>query len=313
MDEFAPVFRSAAMAGDPDHTYGMPFRGYPYMLFYRTDIFRQLGIQGAPSEWPGYVQELEAIKAKTQLAPLAGQYDVKAGQNLFTWLAMLWSNGGDLFTKDGQVRFNDAAGLQATEFYISLIRKGLAPPDSASWSETENMQAMQQNRAATSFTWGWNFENMVKPGVAQDVVRENIGFAPVPGWPGKQPVAYGYTWLIGILTGSRHKGAAWEYIKWLSNARTEREVVMDKFSPATTTYVTVHRQNMIDPEVNKANDGLPEVEWKAEQDARTEPLTASWPQIQDILAVAINQMAHGADVKATLDGAASKVRAMMRE
>ncbi|MFC7743129.1 ABC transporter substrate-binding protein [Nocardiopsis composta] len=44
MDDFPPPFQEAARVGT-EQTYGVPFRGFSYNLFYRTDTYRELGFE----------------------------------------------------------------------------------------------------------------------------------------------------------------------------------------------------------------------------------------------------------------------------
>ncbi|GAA4095673.1 sugar ABC transporter substrate-binding protein [Actinomadura miaoliensis] len=308
LDDFPPPFQEAATAGDPKGTtYGIPFRGYAYALYYRKDEYAELGLK-PPETWDEYIAQLEKLKANDSRHPLAGQYGRGSGQNLFTWLSMLWSNGGDLFDKDGRVAFDGPQGIEATEKYISMIRKRYSPPESANWTETDATQSMEQGNANTVLTWTWQYDDFTDPLKVKPDVAKNVTPAQLPGWPGKPRVSYGMTWLMGVLRSSEKQGAAWEYIKWLTHPRTERAVALDKSDPKKATGVTVHVSNMLDEQVNKANGGVPRLQEAALRNGRIIPTSIDWPQIQDALEVAINKMAHGADVRTELAAAADRIR-----
>lgn len=311
LDDYSGPFREAASAGDPTATYGLPFRGFSYNLFYRKDIYAQLGLE-PPTTWDEYYQQLELIKNRTDKNPLAGQFSRNNGQDLYTWLTMLWSNGAELFDDSGAPAFTSPAAVAATQKYLETMRQGYTPPESTNWGELESTTSFLKGNAATVLTWSWHLEDFTNPGKAAPELGGNVGVASLPGFPGQDPASYAYTWLTGVLNTSQHQGAAWEYVKWITHADTEREIALDKTDPATTTGITVHNSNMLDPQVNAANQGLPQVQYNTLQSARAIPMNLDWPRIMDILAVAVNEMANGADVPGKLAETADEIRELDR-
>ncbi|GAA3967569.1 sugar ABC transporter substrate-binding protein [Actinomadura viridis] len=306
LDDYPPAFREAATAGRPGVTYGIPFRGYAYALYYRKDQYDALGLK-APETWDEYLTQLDRLKAASPRHAVAGQYGRGSGQNLFTWLSMLWSAGGDLFDAEGKAAFTSPAAVEATEKYISMLRKGYSPPASANWTETDSTQSMEQGHANTVLTWTWQYDDFTDPTKVKPDVAKAITAARLPGWPGRERVSYGMTWLMGVLRSSEKQGPAWEYIKWVTDPRTERAVALDKSDPAKASGITVHTSNMLDPQVNAANGGIPRLQEEALRDSRIIPTSIDWPRIQDAVEVAINRMAHGADVRSELRSAARQV------
>ncbi|GAB3715126.1 ABC transporter substrate-binding protein [Nocardiopsis nanhaiensis] len=308
MDAFPEAFQQASRLGT-DETYGIPFRGFSYNLFYRTDTYREFGFE-PPETWPEYVEQLESLQEEGDRYPMAGQYGRGGGQNLYTWLSMLWSNGADVFDENGDPAFTSPAGLEATEQYIDLLRTGLTPQQSSSWGELESSNAMLHNNADTTLTWSWHQEDFDNPDKADPEALGDIGVASVPGFEGQESTTYAYTWLVGVLNSSEQQGPAWEYVKWMTNEQTEQEIALDKSDPATSTGITVHLANMRDERVNEVNGGLPEIQEQSLENARTVPQTDQWPRVMDILEVAVNEMAHGAPVGPRLEEAADEVRAL---
>ncbi|WP_404314522.1 ABC transporter substrate-binding protein [Prescottella equi] len=309
LDDFSGPFREAATAGEDDRTYGIPFRGFSYNLFYRKDIYAQLGLN-PPTTWDEYYEQLELIESRTDKYPIAGQFNRRAGQNLNTWMSMLWSNGAELFDENEAPAFDSPEGLAATEKYLETVRSGFTPPASTNWGDLESTTAFMKGNAATVLAWSWWMEDFTNPNKAAPELADNVGVAPLPAFEGKESSSYAYTWLAGVLNTSRNQGAAWEYVKWLGSADVEREVALDKSDPATTTGITIHTSNMTDPEINAANMGLPIIQNESLKSARAVPMNLDWPRIMDILAVAVNEMANGSDVRAKLEAAADEIRGL---
>jgi multiple sugar transport system substrate-binding protein len=93
------------------------------VLFYRSDILEENGIDAPPATW----QELRE-DAKT----LAGRGDGQYGYYIPQWdsplpVLMTWSNGGDIIDADGNVNFDTPEFEQAVDLYTGLYADGSVP------------------------------------------------------------------------------------------------------------------------------------------------------------------------------------------
>ncbi|GAC1534099.1 MAG: hypothetical protein NVS2B7_01910 [Herpetosiphon sp.] len=299
-----------AGTGDNGSIYGLPFRGHAQVLFYRKDVFSQLGLT-PPQTWQDVATDAKMIREKTQLNPLAMYYKVSTGQNLFIWLNMLWGKGGDIFDNNKHPIFNNDVGVQATQQYVDYVKNNLTNKSALTFDEGGATEEMTKGRAAMFVGWSWIYENFTNKEIAAPEVLNNVGVVPAPT-NGTVPVSYGYIWPTGILKSSKNQDAAWEYIKWMTSKPVEKAVVLDKSDPKTSNIVTVHLSNLQDPDVNATTNGLHKVMGTMLQTARTEPLLAEWPEVQTTIETSLNQMASGADVKTTLDKAQQDVDAIMK-
>jgi multiple sugar transport system substrate-binding protein len=298
--------------------YGIPLRGHPFMMFYREDIFEELGLE-PPTTWAELEEASEAILAAgltdaegSPIYPISMYYGIWGGQNIFVWESMLWSNGGDLFDENYEPIFNNAEGVEATQRYIDFLNKGYTSPSTVAFNEQEANAEYNQGRAAMFTGWWWMYSRGTDCESNPAEVCENAGFAKVPGWEGKGTSSYGHIWQTGINKFSRNQDAAWEYMKFFLNEDIEKEIVLADEDPALDTNVAVRLSVLADEEVNEAHGGLQAVGAEVLEDARSQELLPEWPEILAILEVAINDMAaNGADVQTTLDQAAEDVRAVM--
>lgn len=296
--------------------YGLPVRAHPQMLFYRKDIFEKLGLK-PPTTWEELEKAGKVIAEKTDLKPFANSYGLREGQNLNLWGSYLWSNGGDIFDDKWKPRFNDAKGIEATQRYIDLLLKQkIAPPDSVTWTEGEVLSSMQQNKSAMTISWWWMFDSMNGKSAAKEVAG-NIGFAPVPQWEDKGKGAVAISMPLSIMKASKHKDAAWEFIKWITEPEVERGIVMDslenKLPSDRSATILMQTKNLKDEEINKLSNGFHKVAAESLENARTFPMIPEWPKIVKVLETAMNNSALGAPVKETFDKAAKDVEAIMEK
>ena len=311
MAAYPEAYVRACMGVNNEHLYGIPLRGHPFMFFYRTDIYEELGLE-VPETWSEMEDNFATIKEEKEIWPVSAYYGINAGQNLFLWEAYLWSNGGDIFDENYKPIFNNKAGIEATERYLSLLEEGYTRPGSTSYNEQEANEEMIQARSATFMGWWWMYSRLIDCERTAPEVCENIGFAPPPKWEGKgSPATYAHVWPIGINKYSDASEAAWEYLKWLHHPSVSKDIVTDKSNPAFNTNVAVRMDVLTDPEVNEANNGLPQIGAKILENARTQPIIPEWLEVMGVLEVAINDIATGKPVKATLDTAAADVEDIM--
>jgi len=305
-------FITIGSSADGKQLLGLPFRGHAQLLFYRADIFKKLGLQ-PPSTWQQLVADATVIKQKGGIDPLAMYYGgLGAGQNLFIWLNMLWSNGGTLLDNNNRPQFASPAGIQATQLYIDLLRKyHFTRPTALINDEGGAGSVFQKGQAAMWIGWSWYEELFTNPTASAPVVVQNTSFAPAPGWQGKGRAAYSFTFEASVLQSSKNQAAAFEYLKWLTSAAVERQILLDKSDPKTDTVVGQHLSNLLDPRVNADNHQLQREMASILTNSRSEPLIPQWLKVQSIIEIALNKMANGAPIQSTLTQAQSDVAAAM--
>lgn len=291
---------------------GVPLRGHAYTLFYRKDIFDQLGLK-APTTWAELEAAAQTIQEKTDLVGIAPYYGLTGGQNMFTWQSLLWSNGGDIFDANWKPIFNNEAGVEATQRYVDWVNKlKIAPESTKAFGESEGQQEFAQGRAAMWLGWSWYYANFSNPKLSTPEVVKGTAFTLAPSWEGKgKSQTYGYIWETGIFKGSKNRDAAWEYLKWMANPQTEKWVVLDKTDPKRDNVVVVRYSVLNDAEVNAKHNGLQANIAKVLENARALPMMPDWLQVQGILEVAINEAVNGKPVKETLDLAAQDVESLL--
>ncbi len=300
------------MASYEGNIIGLPFRGHPQLLFYRKDALDKAGLN-PPKTWKELEDMAPIVKEKTGLYAMAGYYTKgSAAQNLFPWYTLLWSNGGDIFDKDFNPIFNNAAGIEATERYASWIKKGVVPPGSLTYNEYEAIQSVAQGESAMVLVWWWVQAVLTNPKTAKAEVVDNIASAAAPGWEGKGKASCALLMPLCLASAGKNRDAAWEWMKWATDPSMEKEIVIDKSNPDTTTVVAVNYSTLNDPEVNKVSGGMHAAAAKSLQVAKILPVMPEWPEVANTLEIAINNIALGKPVKATMDKAAEEVAQIMK-
>ncbi len=130
IDEFggADAFMAANLTSTTyqGRYYGVPWFAETRVLFYNEDMFAAAGVQP-----PQTYSELMEAGQRIVETHGTGSAIAIAGTNVWdlihNWAIILWANGGDLVDMAGRrAAFNGPEGVAAMEYYVDLVRQGLA-------------------------------------------------------------------------------------------------------------------------------------------------------------------------------------------
>jgi multiple sugar transport system substrate-binding protein len=190
---------------------GIPIQLETQMLYYRTDVFEEHGI-----DVPTTMEELEEAAAaiadaEPDITPFAARGRRAAA---VTQLSTYLYNFGAEWTDDGgAAAFDSPEGIEAIDFYGRMLRE-YGPPGSVSNSWEETLPLFQQGQAAM-YTDASAFLPQVMDEAASNVT-DTAGFAPMPSGPGADVQTF-FGWSIAMSSQSERKGPAWYFIQWATS------------------------------------------------------------------------------------------------
>jgi multiple sugar transport system substrate-binding protein len=179
--------------------YGVPSFISAMNVFYRTDVFKEAGLQ-APRTWE------ELLEAATKLAEnptgLHGQeygFTVPAGKNMlgcYFIYAFMRANGADIFDEKGNVNFNSPETVETIEFLKKLYSQA-SPRASTGYSWGDVKESYWSGRAAMIPYYGGVSADM--PKYAPELVKKT-GIVSIPPRKGRGTHAFIYAWVIPKYT-----------------------------------------------------------------------------------------------------------------
>ncbi len=286
---------------------GLPVRGHVQLLFYRSDLLEQAGVD-VPSNWSDVVAAAKSLQDSTDAsAGIALPYGKLNGQNLMVWMNLLWGHGGDLFDESGEPVFNSDAGIAATEQYVGfLTRDGIAPAGSAAFVEQDAVNSFKQGNSAMLPVWWWVRSQLTDPEQSK-VTADQLGFTALPSVGDAPRTTYTNTWIFSVTEGAENKGAAAEYLGWLTDPALERDILLDD---ALNEVVSVHFSNLRDEQVNERWGGMHAAAADALASAEGMEFGENWPRVSEILETAISSLASGeeTDTATALNHAADEIK-----
>ncbi|MFH8370614.1 extracellular solute-binding protein [Streptomyces sp. NPDC018031] len=200
--------------------YGAPLFVGVRALYYRTDVFRELGL-----DVPRTLAELAAT-AKRIRSERPELYGLAVG-GAYTYGAMpfIWAGGGELATEEDGGRYTAAidgpAARTGIKAYTSLFGDHNCPAAAcAQWGGNDTVQAFASGKAGMAI--GGDFSHQA---VESGAVKGRYAVVPLPGRrPGDIAPAFAGGNNLGVLKSSGHRTLAVELMKSLAGKATQAQL-----------------------------------------------------------------------------------------
>ncbi|MBH1932807.1 extracellular solute-binding protein [Streptomyces sp. AV19] len=196
--------------------YGAPLSVGVRALYYRTDVFRELGL--AP---PRTLAELAATarrihRERPRLYGLA-----VGGAYTYGALPFVWAHGGDVARRSGRTwraAIDDEKSRAGVRAWTGLFGDDNCPASRcAAMGGNDTVQAFASGRAAMAIAGDFN-----RKAVDDGPVRGRYAVVPLPGRePGHIAPAFAGGNNIGVLRSSSHRTLAVDLMKSLTSRRTQ--------------------------------------------------------------------------------------------
>jgi multiple sugar transport system substrate-binding protein len=198
---FFPVLRRA-FQGSNGKPYGFPKDWSPLAMFTNNTLLAGATV-APPTTWAELRQDAVAIRSETGSTPICLSVD---------WarlLAFVEEDGGS-FLNDSQtaVAINSPAARDAVDFYVGLVRDGLAATPDA-FGEDWCGQAFADGKVAFTFEGTW-----LLPVVDAADPQFDYSARPMPSNVRRGDVAFTVAYSMAAM--STHKQAAWELLSYLT-------------------------------------------------------------------------------------------------
>lgn len=285
--------------------YGIPARSHVMMLYYRSDVFSQLGL-APPTTQDELISLAQSISASgLGMEGFTMNWAKQPSISPLPWINFVMANGGSIFSDDGSPNFASEEAIRAAENYRDLAQH--APTGALAYNEGDNRTAFAQGEAAMTLAWSWAMEIFNNPALTAEEVLGNVGYtAVIPGLDeAGDPIAM--SWPVGISVSSEKKGAAAEWVKWMTNQELDQRIITEKKINGQATVVANRLTSLFSDEANAAaaNNGFSAAMGEAYASASHQPIYSGFSAVTEIIEVALSDIMTGADVRSTLEKANS--------
>jgi multiple sugar transport system substrate-binding protein len=198
-----------------DQTWGLPYDAPPMVMYYRADVFEELGIE-PPQTWDDYRAAAETI-AGARPGTTIGSYFIDP-----RWLAGLaWQNGGSWFSTEGDswvVNLDDAPTREVAEYWQGLYDDGLVTahlPFSDEWSNDLGSGAVVSYIGAS---WGAEPLRVRTEASSSGAWRA----APLPHWGTPASALFGGV-VLAVDAQTDQPEAAADFASWMATSQESLE------------------------------------------------------------------------------------------
>lgn len=102
--------------------YGIPWYVDVRVMFYRTDLLKEVGYEKAPDNWE------ELYDASKKLAEREGKYGISLMTNeVQQFLPFVWQNGGKILDENGKIMVDSPEFIEAIEYYSRFFKEDISP------------------------------------------------------------------------------------------------------------------------------------------------------------------------------------------
>ncbi len=210
--------------------YAVPISGEVALLFYRTDIFADLGLEVPATydemlETAKFINDQGIVEDGRTVHGVSFRGRPALGGGNWIWSIIIFPFGGQIVDLEDQVTpavlAKKEAAVAAIEWETEMAKHGV--PGIASFDPFDAINQYKQGFAAMSIE-----ASVLSPGVLnpdESIVSDLTGFAPLPAGPAgdfNQTFAHG----VAITATSGHKPAAYAFLQWMLG-RGNQDLLLD--------------------------------------------------------------------------------------
>jgi multiple sugar transport system substrate-binding protein len=301
--------------------YGMPLYSDTNLLYWRTDLFEEAGLDpNRPpqtyDEFREYAQRL-TVDANGKRADEEG-FDpnnvevwgsaFKGSQNLastWEWYNYLYAWGGDVFDEDYNITVNEPAAVDSLKWVVDNYREyGIYPPGILNFDYTEFQTLFLEGKIAMAINWPYMYEVVQDPESSKVVGKVAVGRKPMQVTHGGNVGG----WSMNVFKDCPNQDIAVDFAKWFARPEAARMYAGVGIVPVRKSVLS---------EV-AAEEGQP---WQAIQENLVDGQMVSalatgesWMPIEQVLQVAIQRSLTGeATPQQALDQAAEEIAGILDE
>lgn len=213
----------------------LPFTAEYFLLWYRKDIFEELGLTP-----PTNIEELYAVADAIEAARQEGTIDQYAwtdrampgggegGWNLFTTANRMNTEWVDFVNKKSLLM--EPGPMEVMDVYTDLIVK-YGPPGAGNWTWPDISKAFSQGQIAMTVAGNASYGVLENPETS--TVAGLVGYAPPPLEEGGLDPLWEWGWAINA--DAANKDAAWLFVQWATSPTLMKQISPQFGVPARTS------------------------------------------------------------------------------
>lgn len=222
-DDFSP----SAIDGMKDadgNTIAVPINIEGPVLYYRTDVFEELGLD-VPETIDEVLAAAQTIEDAGEVTPITLRG--AAAAIAFDFGPFFHGEGLEWTKEDGTANFDQPGAVKAIDDYATLARD-FGPDGVINYSFTESSNLFAQGKVAMSLESSNELNSVFDPEAS--TVSELVGVAKMPGGS-VEAAPTALSWGVTMSPFSEKKDAAWEFLQWATSPETQLKLTEAEIAP----------------------------------------------------------------------------------
>lgn len=290
-------------------TYAVPLGSYGALLAYRSDLFKQANVT-PPTTFDEFLLTARKMNRPpeiygTALFAHSGEYlTADAAPFLWSWGSGLIT-GCDVNLPDHpayRAAWDSPGGIAALEFYATIYRTGLTPPDTLTFDHARYIRAFQNGRVAMGLMPAEGFGEPMNDPTASRVAGE-IDYTTLPRRRRAdgilEPTRPGLgAHSLAISSNSPHPREAYKVLQFLTGKTIGRDYILRGGRPARISHFTAEALDRF-PYLAAIREGI--------STGRCRPNIPEYPEVSEIFFTALHSaLLHDAPIAEVMRAAAVK-------
>jgi len=257
-------------------TLGLTLSTEPMIQWYRTDIYKELGLKPATT-WDEYYSNA----MKVQAAGHGGQI-IGFGPNVsWWWMTMVWSFGGQLYDDALNPTVDSKEAVDATNFLKKLMT--VSPKGAATANSDEVTSKFLGEDIGAMINYSGYYGSVLDKTINKN--EGKIGTAPMP--MGTADITHLAGWNIGIPKDAKNPNAAWKFLEYVLG-KTNAKAYLESGAAAIG-----RRSITTDADLLAKFPYLAQLEIPSSSRIERYPQIAVWPEFEVAAIDAVTQVLNG--------------------
>lgn len=276
-------------------TLGLTLSTEPMIQWYRTDIYKELGLKPATT-WDEYYNNA----MKVQAAGHGGQI-IGFGPNVsWWWMTMVWSFGGQLYDDALNPTVDSKEAIDATNFLKKLMT--VSPKGAATANSDEVTSKFLGEDIGAMINYSGYYGSVLDKTINKN--EGKIGTAPMP--MGSVDITHLAGWNIGIPKDAKNPNAAWKFLEYVLG-KTNAKAYLESGAAAIG-----RRSITTDADLLAKFPYLAQLEIPSSSRIERYPQIAVWPEFEVAAIDAVTQVLNGkSDSKKALTALNEKLKPIL--
>ncbi|HET7577670.1 MAG TPA: ABC transporter substrate-binding protein [Bacillales bacterium] len=249
------------------------------LLYYRKDIVKQ-----PPKTWDQLMQMAKKYQGQNG-TKFGFVYQASQYEGLVCNIMEYVDSYGGSFVKNGKVKVDSPDAIQGIKKMAQITQSDFVPKNITTFTEPETNQAFINGQSVFARNWPYMWETSQDKSKSKVVGK--VGVAPLPAGDAGSAASLG-GWMGAINKYSKHKQAAWKFLKFIAGPEGQ------KIRAITGGKIPTIPSVLKDKDVLKANPFFAKKGFqKAVNSVVSRPVVANYQKVSSIIQIQVSKAISG--------------------